>query len=150
MKTKIQSENLLIYDEILYEGLSADFEAVTQFGGFEKKILLLTGVLTEGSDEQILFQKMITAVGLNEQDILHISVEKTENLKKQIAKLRPEKIICFGPFLESDSSQFSNFLFTPIDLSGCQYLVTQNLSNIAQDNTLKQALWNGLKKMFSL
>ncbi len=144
----IKPENLLIYTETLFDSPSP--QELNFVGNFEKKILLLTQVLTQGSEEEILLNKMLQATGLTTNDIYHSSIKESANLWPAIHSLKPEVILCFGGYLDSPSMQFINSLYQPLQIADYKILTAHKLELIIKESKLKQALWNGLKKIFNI
>ena len=149
MKAKLKSENLILYTETLVGTANTDLTSYHPAGNFTKRILILTDLLSANSDEQILLDKMLAATGNTTEDIYHIQLEKRLPLRLLI-DLRPERVICFGGFINNESVSFANRLYKISQINDIQILMTHNLSKISDSNELKQALWNALKKMFDL
>ena len=150
MNDKIKAANLFIYDEQLIcpdnEGLSLPEPR----GNFDKRILILTDTIEAESEEHILLDKMIAATGLNLTDIYHLSLAQKMPLLNYVRKIKPERIICFGNQLDTESAIYSNRLYKIQEVNDIQILNANFLSQICASSPAKQALWNGLKSMFSL
>lgn len=150
MKAKLKAESLLIYqDELIYP----DNQEITDYnvlGDFGKKVLVITDAFDTGSEEDKLLDKMLIATGLGHTDIYHLKMEEKHNLLPYIHSIKPEQIICFGGHLDTHSSTFSSRLYKVQQINDIQILIAHNLDKIIASNDAKQALWNGLKKMFNL
>lgn len=150
MNAKLQSENLILYSEGLTELTDIKLTDLAHTGEFGKKILIITNSIAVDSEEQILLDKMLKATSLSLADIYHIQLTEAQPMLRLISKLKPDHVLCFGGYLNSSSTNFSNKLYKPNKVNDIQILMTHGLHKIKDDNELKQALWNGLKKMFNL
>lgn len=150
MIAKLKPENLILYSEPLTAVSAPALDDLNYTGAFGKKILIITNTLAPESEEQILLDKMLHATQLRLDDIYHIQLAEARPLLPLVSKLKPTNIISFGGYLNSLSTVFSNRLYKVSQINDIQILMTHDLNKITGDNTLKQALWNGLKKMFDL
>ncbi len=144
------SESLLIYKESLIAVDNKPVDEFTPSGKFGKKILIITDAIASDSEEQILLDKMLKATKLSMQDIFLLKIVEKKPLLPYINKIKPAKIICFGKQLDTENISFSNTLYNIIYINDIQLLVINNLNQIVTSSKAKQALWNGLKKMFDL
>lgn len=147
MKAKLKVENLIIYQEGVIIIENQDFNPI---GRFEKKVLLITDGIADESAEQQLLDKMLQATGLGYGDVYLLKLSDKKGLWAYINKIKPEKVICFGAHLDTHSSTFSKRLYKVQYINDIQLLIVNNLSKIIDTSDAKQALWNGLKKMFNL
>lgn len=150
MKAKLKVENLLIYTEGLLSVQNEAVEAYKPEGAFEKNILIITDVIGKESEEHILLDKMLQATGLSLQDIYLLKLSEKSGLPAYIHKIKPERIICFGAHMDTNSTHYSKRLYKVQLINDIQLLIVNNLSKIITSSDAKQALWNGLKKMFTL
>jgi hypothetical protein len=150
MKPNLIPSNMMIYQEALFEVSDDNLENYAVTGGFEKSILIITDIIQEESEEHILLNKMLSATKIELKDIylLQLSVPNLSPLF--ISKLKAKKVISFGTFLDNPSLRFSSSAYRLQDVNNIQFLTINKLSQIKDSSEMKQALWNGLKKMFNV
>lgn len=111
----------------------------------------LTILVLELSDEDKTFlTKILAAVGVNFEDVDLIELKKIPTLNRQewIGQKKTNYFISFGVGLAKLGWQVLLPPYQQKTMDGVQFLLTDDLKNIASNVLLKKKLWEVLQKMF--
>ena len=103
----------------------------------EKDMEFLTGILT--------------ACKLNFNDVALVNECHSNNfeVKDLITKFEPRQVLCFGDLLKDWPFEEKKH-FDILSHNGYQILFSPSLNNLEKNIEIKKALWNCLKKIFTL
>ena len=123
-------------------------------GGFERKILFVTngeGVPTFNEDVESMFQRMITNLKSNENEIGIIDLKKNPISFSQLKKfLKPESIILCGIKSAAIGLQIETEKNKVVAMNDCKILITDSFSELHQSEIKRKEIFPALKKIFSL
>jgi len=113
------------------------------------KVLIITEVIS--ADEKTLLGKILEAVGLSLDQVDLIEIQKIQHLDYQsfISQKVTTKFISFGVGFGKLNWDLLLVPYQVRNVSGVDFLLANELYNIAADTNLKKNLWGALQKMFS-
>ena len=151
MNTPNSHEFLHIYNEILYTADGMPNEQIQLKGDFLKKILIVVNTADFQPEQETLLIKMLTACKLAAQDYAILFRNNQDPLFALTPTFHPEVIIAFG--IPTDTSYFKldKPLNKPFRFGEAKVLLSQSLTDLKSNDTLKSELWTmGLKPLFGL
>ena len=111
-------------------------------------ILLNTEAEIIGASEEEFLYKILGAVKRQANDVLIANIKDAnqESIDALLAEHNHRHLIAFG--LEKLPIEANSDLYEISSISGKQYLLTDHLSDISQNQDKKKALWKALQSMF--
>ncbi|MEI7803035.1 MAG: hypothetical protein WCI97_10345 [Bacteroidota bacterium] len=123
-------------------------------GGFERKILFLTngeGVPSFNPEIETMFQRMITNLHSNENEIGIIDLKNSPTSFSQLKKFfQPQTIIFCGVKTADIGLQIESEKNQGIQMNDCKILVSDSFAELYKSDAKKKEIFPALKKIFSL
>lgn len=127
------------------ESLTLEYE-----GGFEKGILVVYEGKSLAPQLQELLMKILNAVNCSLKDIALCSDMSLHLVDADyLQQLSPNKIIIFGD-IHHDLMSLKKKNYTILHENDTEYLFADDLKLIADDVSLKKALWSELQVLFNI
>ncbi len=116
---------------------------------FKHKVLILTDSISES--EKALLSKILGAIGATIEQVDLVELSKTQTLDYQsfITQNITQKVISFGVGLGKINWSILLNIYQPKNVSGVDFLLSDELRILETNRDLKQTLWGALKAMFS-
>ncbi|MFN6944815.1 MAG: hypothetical protein ACK4ND_07685 [Cytophagaceae bacterium] len=130
--------------------VKTETKPVITFSGNNKKGILVISeeaAIAENPQMNELFLKILSAVGLSDNDIALSIFSPSVEAKEYLNQVHSLKVISFG--LKPQFFGLGSDLYQLIEGRERTYLFIDNITTIASDVNKKKMLWENLKKMFS-
>ncbi len=116
---------------------------------FKHKVLILTDSISES--EKALLSKILGAIGASIEQVDLVELSKTQTLDYQsfMSQNITRKVISFGVGLGKINWNILLNIYQPKNVSGVDFLLSDELRILETNRDLKQTLWGALKAMFS-
>jgi DNA polymerase III psi subunit len=116
---------------------------------FKHKVLILTDTISE--DEKALLSKILAAIGLTIEQVDLVELSKVQVLDYQsfIMQNVTRKVVSFGVGLGKLNWSILLNIYQPKNVSGIDFLLSDELRVLDSNLDLKKTLWVALKTMFS-
>lgn len=116
---------------------------------FKHKVLILTNTISES--EKILLVKILGAIGLTlaQVDLIELSKAQILDYQSFIAQNVTQKVISFGVGLGKINWNILLNIYQPKNVSGVDFLLSDELIILDTNLDLKKILWGALKTMFA-
>lgn len=140
-----------IYNETLYEGIADVTTKYDCIGNIESpnSIFILEKEHNEANIQFI--SKMMQACKLSESDYHLVLVPNQSDLLRIYNQAKKAVSIFFGFNFQHDGFAMRRELYKPFRFQGHVMLLSNSLSELMNDATLKSKLWNqGLKVLFNI
>jgi DNA polymerase III psi subunit len=141
---------LSLYTETLYSNEQIP-EAIAYKGLFQKKICIVAikSDLTEENEATLL--KIIANCKLSLDDCAIYTIDKKEVGAFYLAlQLRPEKLILFGAYFNSSTTQLITEYYALKKVGNMQIILSETLAQLNANVQHKHLLWAQLKLMFGI
>jgi DNA polymerase III psi subunit len=116
---------------------------------FKHQVAILTDSISD--NEKLLLSKILGAIGLSIEQVDLIELNKVHSIDYQsfISQNTTKKFISFGIGLGKINWNILLNIYQPKNISGVDFLLSDELRVLDTNIELKKTLWNALKVMFT-
>ncbi|CAH0994172.1 hypothetical protein EMA8858_00280 [Emticicia aquatica] len=116
---------------------------------FKHQVAILTDSISD--NEKLLLSKILGAIGLSIEQVDLIELNKVQSIDYQsfISQNTTKKFISFGIGLGKINWDILLNIYQPKNISGVDFLLSDELRVLDTNIELKKTLWNALKVMFT-
>lgn len=151
MPASKNTDVLHIYNEDLYISIPSNEHFSLTKGQFEQKVLLICLHEDVNDASMLTLDKMMKSCKLEEKDYGLVVISSQNEALEVIQQFRPGIVILFGIVLQTQQLQINKTWYKPFHYNQIQFLQSDSLAKLNQNQELKVQLWNkGLKVLFKI